>query len=131
MHEAPFAMLSAKIVYDGDHRARRVDWPPRDRHLGAARSLLALWVIDDDASVHADHWERHPDGDETLLVIEGRLRLYLDLEGQSAEPIVIAAGEAAVVPAGLWHRLEVVEPGRLLTFTPVTGGELRPYQPPT
>lgn len=129
MQGLPFDMLSGKIAYDADHRAQRVDWPPRDQGLDTARSLLGLWIVDDDASVHADHWERHPDGDETLFMLEGRLRLYLETDAPSPNPVIISAGEAVVVPQGIWHRLEVVEPGRLLTLTPVTGGELKPHQP--
>ncbi len=63
----------------------------------------------------SDHGgERHLDGDELLFVTTGRLRLVLELEDGQREETVIGAGEAVFVPRGLWHHLEVDEPGTLM-----------------
>jgi mannose-6-phosphate isomerase-like protein (cupin superfamily) len=84
-------------------------------------------VVDfvDDDSIHADYWERHPAGDEILCVLEGRLIASVDGEG-GAEEAVIEAGQVLIVPRRRWHRLQVLEPGRLLFFTPAAGSQLRP-----
>ena len=126
LNPEPFEFAPARIAYDGNYRAKKVDWPPVAAQLQNASCLFGLWDISDDESVHADHWERHPAGDETLVVVEGALRLFFDADAPDWPPVLISAGMALIVPAGRWHRLEVVEPGKLLTFTPAEGGELRP-----
>ena len=61
-------------------------------------------------------WERHPHGEELVLVLSGSVRFHLD----DGEPMAVAltAGEAALVPRGTWHRAEIVEPARMLFVTP-------------
>ncbi|MEM8766633.1 MAG: cupin domain-containing protein [Pseudomonadota bacterium] len=48
-------------------------------------------------------WERHPAGDELVMVCEGETALSLILNG---EEVIreLKAGELIVVPAGTWHR---------------------------
>ena len=68
------------------------------------------------------HWERHPAGDEILLLLSGRALLVL--EGQadaSDEEIEMGAGETCVVPRGRWHRVKVIEPGDMVFMTPGEG----------
>lgn len=43
-------------------------------------------------------WHRHPNSDETFLVIEGQVELALD-----DQVIVLGEGQSATVPAGLAH----------------------------
>ena len=50
--------------------------------------------------------EVHPDGDELLLVISGRVRVTCD--SASDEPLEIEAGGACIVPRGEWHRVEAL-----------------------
>jgi mannose-6-phosphate isomerase-like protein (cupin superfamily) len=61
--------------------------------------------------------EMHPDGDELLYLVEGAVDLVLDEEAgelcRSLQP-----GQAFVVPRGVWHRVIIKEPCRLLYFTP-------------
>ena len=70
--------------------------------------------------------EMHPDGDEILIVISGRV----SVTGDSAPdaPIELGPGDACVVPKGEWHKVEVLEPVRLLHMTPGPGGEHRPLE---
>ena len=71
------------------------------------------------------HWERHPKGDEVLVMLEGRLELVLDVDGvESCCPF--SAGQTVVVPAGAWHRARVLEPGRMLALTYGEGTDHRP-----
>ncbi len=68
--------------------------------------------------------EMHPDGDEILYVISGRLRVTGDSEPN--EPIELGPGEACIVRKGEWHRVTVVEPAQLVNITPGPRGEHRP-----
>jgi mannose-6-phosphate isomerase-like protein (cupin superfamily) len=61
--------------------------------------------------------ELHPDGDELLYLVEGQVDLILD-EAAGERRIPLSAGQAFVVPRGVWHRVVVTAPCRLLHFTP-------------
>jgi len=74
--------------------------------------------------------ELHPDGDELLYVVSGRIVVVLDdgdLDHVGAESRhAVGAGEAFVVPRGTWHRLDVLEPVHLVHVTPGPGSGHRP-----
>jgi len=72
--------------------------------------------------------ERHPDGDELLVLLSGRIRLRLELEEGDRE-VELTEGQAVVVPAGTWHQIHADQPGRLLNITPGPRGEARPRSP--
>jgi mannose-6-phosphate isomerase-like protein (cupin superfamily) len=62
-------------------------------------------------------WERHPVGDEILLLLSGDVELMLDdADGEWSVPL--APGQVAIVPSGAWHRAVVRAPSRLLFITP-------------
>jgi mannose-6-phosphate isomerase-like protein (cupin superfamily) len=61
--------------------------------------------------------EMHPDGDELLYLIEGAVDLVLDAE-TGERRLALDPGQAFVVPRGVWHRVIVKKPCRLLYFTP-------------
>jgi len=72
-----------------------------------------------------DSWERHPAGDEVVLLLSGRVDLVQDLDG--AEHVVeLQAGQAVINPAGVWHTARVHEPGVALFVTPGRGTEAKP-----
>jgi mannose-6-phosphate isomerase-like protein (cupin superfamily) len=74
--------------------------------------------------------ELHPDGDELLYVISGRVEVILDDGDETAvgtERVeTLGPGEAFIVPKGTWHRVHVVEPSHFLHVTPGPGGAHRP-----
>jgi len=74
--------------------------------------------------------EVHPDGDEFLYVVSGTMELILDDGDERAvgveTKVLLRAGEAYVVPRGVWHRLEPVEPSYLVHVTPGPNGGYRP-----
>jgi hypothetical protein len=49
-----------------------------------------------------DHRERHPAGDEFLLLLSGEVTIVLD-EAQGQRRVRLQAAEAFVVPKGVWH----------------------------
>jgi mannose-6-phosphate isomerase-like protein (cupin superfamily) len=69
--------------------------------------------------------EMHPDGDEILFVIDGRLRVLLELD--SGDRVVdVDAGKAVVIPKGTWHLILRGEPAHILNITPGPNGPHRP-----
>ena len=69
--------------------------------------------------------EMHPDGDEVLYLISGRLTVVLEDESPPRQ-VVLEPGQALIVPRGVWHQVNVDEPSQLLHVTPGPGGEHRP-----
>jgi mannose-6-phosphate isomerase-like protein (cupin superfamily) len=76
--------------------------------------------------------EVHPDGDELLYVVSGTADLILDDGDEQSvgveTKVVLRAGDAYVVPRGVWHRLESVEPYYLVHLTPGPNGGSRPLR---
>jgi quercetin dioxygenase-like cupin family protein len=67
----------------------------------------------------------HPDGDELLYMVSGAVTVRLELpEGDQA--VELEAGDAIVVPKGIWHRVTLRTPGRLIHITPGPNGDHRP-----
>jgi mannose-6-phosphate isomerase-like protein (cupin superfamily) len=69
--------------------------------------------------------EVHPDGDELLYLISGAMSLHLEYPDGDVE-VELRAGQAVVVPQGIWHKLTLREPGQLLHITPGPNGSARP-----
>ena len=68
--------------------------------------------------------EVHHDGDEILYVISGKIRVHAD--SMPADPIELKSQMACIVPAGEWHRVEIVEPAQIMYVTPGPNNEHRP-----
>jgi mannose-6-phosphate isomerase-like protein (cupin superfamily) len=69
--------------------------------------------------------ELHPDADEVLLLVSGRVDVILDEAGRE-RVVEVRAGQGFVVPRGVWHRVVPREPSRLVHVTPGPRGEWRP-----
>ncbi|MDR8408853.1 cupin domain-containing protein [Nonomuraea sp. 3-1Str] len=87
---------------------------------------LVTFYAKTDADVHADHWEVHPEAEEILSCLIGKMRLYLRPErpGQQEEEIRLTAGTAAIVPRGRWHRIELDTPTNIMAITLPRGSRL-------
>jgi mannose-6-phosphate isomerase-like protein (cupin superfamily) len=72
-----------------------------------------------------DTWERHPAGEEVVVLLSGRVDLVQDLP-DGEEVVVLHPGEAAINPINVWHTARVHEPGLGLFITPGRGTEHRP-----
>jgi mannose-6-phosphate isomerase-like protein (cupin superfamily) len=68
--------------------------------------------------------EVHPDGDEILYVISGRLRVIGESDPSVA--LDLGPGDACIVRKGEWHTVVMVEPAQLLHITPGPRGDYRP-----
>src|SRR5882724_10565623 len=90
----------------------------------ASRSDLDMGRLMGSTMQNADweHWERHPAGDEILVLLSGELELVLDT-ARGEERATLTAGQTFIVPKGAWHRGIVKKPGQLMFLTPGAGTE--------
>lgn len=84
---------------------------------------MTLAIIDVEANA-PHNGEIHPDGDEFLYVISGRLRVVSESDPNA--PLILGPGEACIVNRGEWHKVEMIEPAQLLHVTPGPNGDHRP-----
>lgn len=80
-----------------------------------------------------DHWERHPAGDEFLMLLSGAMSLVLEQADGKITRTRMKKGQACIVPKGLWHTFVVAQAGELMfatagdgtTHRRVVGGKAR------
>jgi len=63
-------------------------------------------------------WERHPQGDEIVQIIDGATTLHLMTE-QGRQSLALTAGMMAIVPQGVWHQFEAPDGVCVTTATPL------------
>ncbi len=62
-------------------------------------------------------WERHPVGDEIVMVVSGETTIsFLTVDGEARS--TMGAGQMVVVPQGTWHRFDTPDEVEVLTVTP-------------
>jgi mannose-6-phosphate isomerase-like protein (cupin superfamily) len=75
------------------------------------------------------NWEMHPQGEELIVLLEGRVDFVLD-EGGSERVITLdRAGRSLVIPRGTWHTARVSAPARMLFVTAGAGTQHRVAEP--
>jgi quercetin dioxygenase-like cupin family protein len=62
-------------------------------------------------------WERHPNGDELVQVVDGSTTLHIMTE-DGPQSHTLSAGMVVIVPQGAWHRFQSPEGVSLVTATP-------------
>ena len=62
-------------------------------------------------------WERHPNGDELVQIVDGATRLHI-ITDDGPQTHELTGGMLVVVPQGAWHRFEAPEGVCLITATP-------------
>lgn len=72
-------------------------------------------------------WERHPAGDETVVLLSGDVTLVCETETGESTTRLSVPGDFVVVPRGVWHTARVaIGPAMMLFITPGEGTEHRP-----
>ena len=72
-------------------------------------------------------WEKHPAGEEVVLLLEGEVELRLDEQGGTESRVRLdAPGSYVLVPRDTWHTARAVRPSRMLFVTPGRGTQHRP-----
>jgi mannose-6-phosphate isomerase-like protein (cupin superfamily) len=70
-------------------------------------------------------WECHTEGDELVIVLEGRGDFLQEIDGETRSA-PFGPGSTFVNPAGVWHTANVRAPMRALYLTPCPGTQHRP-----
>ncbi len=68
--------------------------------------------------------EMHPDGDEVLYLIDGKVRVTLETD--PVQELQMLPGDGIIVPKGVWHRVDILEPSQIVYLTPGPNSEYRP-----
>lgn len=104
-------------------------WTPE--YLAAYRDRTAAdgdegrLVLFGDQDASWESWERHPAGEELVVLMSGRVDLLQEIDGE-VRVVELTPGTAVVNPRGVWHTADVHEPGQALFITPSRGTEGRP-----
>jgi quercetin dioxygenase-like cupin family protein len=62
-------------------------------------------------------WERHPQGDEIVQIVDGATTLHLVTE-QGRQSLLLGSGMVAIVPQNTWHQFEAPDGVCVMTVTP-------------
>lgn len=71
-------------------------------------------------------WERHPAGEELVMLLSGSALLLLEEAGGERALRLDHVGSYVLVPQGVWHTAKTTQPTTLLFLTPGVGTEHRP-----
>jgi len=112
--------LKAELGKLNTLHGRRPDMLEEERKASGAFSTLAPYRDGNIFSARfsgAGAWERHPNGDELVQIVDGSTTFHFVTEDgpQSRE---LKAGMMVVVPQGMWHRFESATGVTVMTATP-------------
>ena len=62
-------------------------------------------------------WERHPNGDEIVQIVEGATTVHL-MTADGPQSVALKAGMVIIVPQNTWHRFVAPDGVGLVTATP-------------
>ena len=119
-------------------------------HLGLGARVVRLPVFDGEMSWYEDYgrahaadgregrlvtmhsferswetWEMHPNGEELVLCLSGRITLHQEVEGTTRR-VTLEPGWAIVNPPGVWHTADVEATATALFVTAGEGTQIRP-----
>ena len=96
-------------------------WETVDSNADVLGTLVAGFVSTEDWP----HWEMHPEGEEVLVLVEGRMTLILD-EPAGERRVEMTPGATCIVPRGVYHRALVPTLSRFIGVTYGAGTTHRP-----
>ena len=73
-----------------------------------------------------DTWERHPAGEELVMLISGAATVVLEEGGQERAVELTTPGAYVLVPPNTWHTARTSVPTTMLFLTPGAGTDHRP-----
>jgi mannose-6-phosphate isomerase-like protein (cupin superfamily) len=71
------------------------------------------------------NWEMHPNGDEIVLLLEGRTTMVLELDGREQLVELSESASYVLVPRGTWHTARTTTSCRMLFITAGEGTQHR------
>jgi mannose-6-phosphate isomerase-like protein (cupin superfamily) len=101
-------------------RGRRPDMLEEERKASAAFATLAPYRDGNIFSARFSGkgaWERHPNGDELVQVVDGATAFHFATE-DGLQSRALEAGMMVIVPQGMWHRFASADGVALMTATP-------------
>ena len=115
----PFTFSDAVLHFDGAGPIRRSSnepnlWNDKRRPEFQTGQVLSVFSY----ATTWDYQERHPDGDELAVVLEGDIEFLID-SGYGETPVRLRRGDACIVPTDAWHRVAVIKPSTILFITPI------------
>jgi len=113
----PFKPL-AWFAFDGPSFGRYVKeycTPADPGRLVMVETMAADWPT----------WERHTEGDELVIVLEGSGTFHQEV-GEEVRSSPFKPGDAFINPKGVWHSADVTAPMRAIYVTPCPGTENKP-----
>ncbi len=90
-------------------------------HLGPGR-LVSTYEFHEDW----ESWERHPAGEEVVMLIAGAIEFVLETDKGERKIKLDQTGQFLLVPRGAWHTANVAQAAKALFITPGEGTEHRP-----
>ena len=100
---------------------------PRKRKPGPPERIDVMTVGILTLTEDAPHdGEMHPDGDEILHAVSGKVRVSCD--SAPGEDLILGPGDTCIVPKGEWHKVSVIEEARFIHITPGPNGDHRPLR---
>ena len=84
-----------------------------------SHTLVSIYNFESDWNV----WERHPAGDEVVVLLSGSATMTIRREGGEDVETLTDPGSFVVVPRNTWHTAATSEPTRMLFITPGEGTE--------
>jgi mannose-6-phosphate isomerase-like protein (cupin superfamily) len=72
------------------------------------------------------NWEMHPNGDEVVCLLSGRVSMLLETDRGTVAAKLIKPGDYVLVPRGTWHTARTSTKCTMLFITPGEGTEHRP-----
>lgn len=73
-----------------------------------------------------DSWEKHPYGDEIVILLSGHMTFVLEMEQGDRTVELRVAGDYVVVPRDTWHTARTHDSSCMMFVTPGEGTEHRP-----
>jgi quercetin dioxygenase-like cupin family protein len=71
-------------------------------------------------------WEKHPAGEEVVLLLSGEVELALELPTGESRVTLDQPGAYVLVPRDIWHTARARRPSQMLFITPGAGTRNRP-----
>ena len=110
----------------GDDRSATVAvspefWPDV---MSGKRMLDGRLLMSFRTSEDTPHWEMHPAGEELIYLTTGAMKIILE-DADGEQTCDLRAGEACLIPPGVWHRFLIGEPVEILAITAGVGTQHR------
>ncbi len=71
-------------------------------------------------------WERHPAGEELVMLLSGSATLILEQASEERSVTLHAPGDFVLIPANTWHTAKTTVETTMVSLTPGAGTEHRP-----